>query len=36
VKEEELFNFFNDHYGEVEKCHLVTDEKGHSKGFGFV
>ena len=34
--DEELREAFEGRYGEVKKAHLVKDEHGKSKGFGFV
>lgn len=36
VAELELFKFCEENYGKVKKVHMVLDDKGKSKGFGFV
>jgi len=36
ASEEELRAIFEERFGEVKKAHLVKDESGRSKGFGFV
>lgn len=36
ASDEELKSHFESRFGEVKKAHLVLDEHGRTKGFGFV